>query len=364
MSVVAAERKWVAVGETIRGASHQRSELPNQDAVLVSLPAGGSLPAVLAVSDGHGSSKCFRSQEGSRMGVEVAVAELRDFAGSIDSLSLTEIHKSAQQDMPKAIVREWRKRVLVHFQEHPFSSEELEKLDDATRIAIEQGSAKNEPYIAYGATLLSVLMTREFVVFLQLGDGEILIVSERGQVQEPVDVDENLIANETTSLCQDDAWKKFRFRFQVLVESVPALVLLTTDGYANSFATPDGFRQVAADLFNMLETDGVDKVRESLPGWLADASHQGSGDDVSVAILYCEPQGPRPAAEITKTSSNAAAKTEAVAHPPATSFVVQFLDFLYTCYKRARHWFRRHPSVGLISSVLAVVMFVYILLFR
>ena len=42
----------------------------------------------------------------------------------------------------------------------------------------------------------------------------------------------------------------------------------------------------------MLDQEGVEPIARSLPSWLEEASQQGSGDDVSVAILYAPPVTP------------------------------------------------------------------------
>jgi hypothetical protein len=105
-------------------------------------------------------------------------------------------------------------------------------------------------------------------------------------VTRPIDRDELLIANETTSLCMDDPFPDFRFRFQYVGDSPPGLILLSTDGYPNSFRSQDGFLQVGTDLLDILCTDGGDSVEKDLPGWLREASSGGSGDDVTLGIVY------------------------------------------------------------------------------
>ncbi len=49
---------WAAVEATVRGASHARRDLPNQDATGAS-PAGTTV--VAAVADGHGDPRCCRA---------------------------------------------------------------------------------------------------------------------------------------------------------------------------------------------------------------------------------------------------------------------------------------------------------------
>src|SRR5436305_1513624 len=83
----------------------------------------------------------------------------------------------------------------------------------------------------------------------------------------PADV--RLFGNETTSLCLPDAWNDMHVDVQP--ESAPALILLASDGYANSFSDDAAFRRVGSDLLEMIRADGLDAVSQALPGWLADA---------------------------------------------------------------------------------------------
>lgn len=264
---------WKAIAASVRGATHLRSGLPNQDAVRTELAETRVLPAILAVSDGHGSDKCFRSHVGSQLAVQAAVSVLREFAAS-------HANEDDAANLPSEIVRRWRAAVSDDCATSPLS-------DDY----------RHEPVVAYGATLVCVLLGPDYLLCLQLGDGEILTASrDSTEVSQPIAADATLIANETTSLCQPEAEQNFRVRFQAFDQSQPpALILLATDGYPNSFATPEGFRQVATDLLAILDQDGVESVAAALPGWLEEASQFGSGDDVSVAILYA-PQPPRHAA--------------------------------------------------------------------
>jgi hypothetical protein len=118
-----------------------------------------------------------------------------------------------------------------------------------------------------------------------------LIVTPGGDVHPPLPPDQRLFGNSTTSLCEREAWRNFRVRFQALEGSLdpPALILLSTDGYANSFKEPAGFEQAAIDIHRQLQAGDLDQeiaaIRESLPGWLAEISQQGSGDDVTQGIL-------------------------------------------------------------------------------
>lgn len=383
-----AKKTWEVIGESVRGASHVRANLANQDAVAVELTGDNQLPAILVVSDGHGSAKCVRSHEGSRMAVDVARRNLRVFAdlAAQEKMPPNEIHRQARDRLPRKIWNQWREAVREHFAANPFTDEEAGKLNIATSLSAVRPTASSDstPYLAYGATLVAVLLGAvewtatqgngtdcpisetgpvanrgNYLVSLQLGDGEILAISgDTHQVEQPVAPDEELIANETTSLCQDDAPKKFRFDFRFLLEErLPPLLLLATDGYPNSFETPEGFRQVASDLLSLLERDGVTSVRQLLPGWLQAATNEGSGDDVTVAILYLPrpaDSAPREAAEPRGAAANAnnepsdLSKSESDHKPKAAASRNRMLS-----------WYCRHPAVGLFSTVLAVLLAIY-----
>ena len=64
------------------------------------------------------------------------------------------------------------------------------------------------------------------------------------------------------------------------------MILLSTDGYANSFSDEAGFLRVGTDILEQIHTHGVDWVKKSLHEWLCTATKQGSGDDITLGILY------------------------------------------------------------------------------
>ena len=278
--------EWRIVGASVRGASHLRSGLPNQDAIRWLPEPGTSLPLILAVSDGHGSAKCFRSDQGSRLAVDVACDVAREFLDTLSgSLSLSAIKRWVEENMPREIVRRWRDAIADHLSASPLTTAELDKLE-SQRDSEKRRQIVLDPVLAYGATLLIVVMTDSFIFYLQLGDGDILTVSDAGQVgRAPLPTDERLFANETTSLCGRDAWREFRSHFQVISGPLPALILVSTDGYGNSFRDEAGFLQVGADYLAMIREDGLDAINAGLETWLDEASQQGSGDDVTLGII-------------------------------------------------------------------------------
>jgi serine/threonine protein phosphatase PrpC len=277
--------EWRVMGETVPGASHLRAGIPNQDALLQVRESGRGLPVVVSVSDGHGSDKCFRSDRGSRFAVERTAQLVGEFLDeSRDPADHAAFEGRANDYLPREFVRRWREAVETDLKARPFTDAELEAVeqkDGARAIKLVAGN----PLLAYGATSLTVAVTDSFILYLQLGDGEIINVSAAGEVTRALPEDERLFANETTSLCTPDAEKNFRVRLQQIVDEPPALILLSTDGYVNSFSDTAGFFKVGSDLLDMLRADGFDPVNASLQGWLEEATRSGSGDDCTVALL-------------------------------------------------------------------------------
>jgi hypothetical protein len=122
------------------------------------------------------------------------------------------------------------------------------------------------------------------LLYLQLGDGEILSVTAQGTTTRPLPPDDRLIANQTTSLCQPEAWRDFRSAW-VTNGALPSLVLLSTDGYANSFRSDEDFLKIGQDYLEILREQGISSLAEELPAILTEATQQGSGDDITLAIL-------------------------------------------------------------------------------
>lgn len=259
--------EWRVVGRSVRGATHERNGLPNQDAIHWLPVSGRGSSAVLAVADGHGSPRYSRSHIGAALAVERGAQLVDEFLNSqvdVDNLSL--IKHAAEEWLPRALVRNWSEAVDEHLKSDP--------------LPLDEGSS-----IAYGTTLLIAAVTERFICYLQLGDGDILTVNDRGEVSQPLAKDERLLGNETTSLCATDAWRDFRVNFQPLTQSHPALVLLSTDGYPNSFRDEPGFFKVGSDLWQMIQEHGLARVEADLAGWLLHSTRAGSGDDVTLGIL-------------------------------------------------------------------------------
>jgi serine/threonine protein phosphatase PrpC len=251
---------------------------------------------VVAVADGHGSPKCFRSHVGSRFGVEIGLSAGRVVLGTARDEDETIYDTERAARLARAIVERWRDRVSEDLVRTPLTDTELaglEKTDGGRSREVVERS----PVVAYGATLLLAVVARRRVMMLQVGDGDILLVSPGGQTHRPIPADPRLIGNETTSLSGDSAVDDFRFAVAGTGDGGPALMVLATDGFSNAYTDDDAFLQVGSDLLEHVEHQGVGSVAHRLGEWLETASRH-DGDDVTVVVVSFVGPGATPAVSV------------------------------------------------------------------
>lgn len=259
------------------GANHVRQNLPNQDALKTQVKD----PFVMmALADGHGSEGCFRSHLGAQMAVDAAIDVLATTDLSLlDDYPEEKLTAWTKQWAEKTLML-WVKNVLDHLKEHPFEPDEVGNLTYKHRRTL----GKNALY-AYGSTLMAALVTKAFLLGYNIGDGDWLVY-QGDQVTNYHYKDDSTLGNATYSLCVAGSLQKAAYVVRSMVEK-PDLIFLATDGYHNSFRTTEGFYQVGKDVLALYRRDGIGVIAENLEAWTRDTSDQGSGDDVSVVMVFC-----------------------------------------------------------------------------
>lgn len=268
-------------GRSVQGASHIRSNTECQDSYKRTICDDGTI--IMAVADGHGSKGSPYSKTGSKIAANVFCDILKGlykgYSEQPEQL-LSYLNREGDITVSKAIDGEWKRRVI---ERHKKNKRAIGHLDD--------GSDDLAPvYKQYGSTLLGVMITRGFIFAFQLGDGDICFVSSNGleKLIEP----EKILGVETHSLSRTNAWEKaITVARRIDIEAcVPAMFTLSTDGYANSYATEDGFRSAVTEYLSLLNTHGEKAVSRSLRDWLSETSAMGCGDDITMLVAYFAPE--------------------------------------------------------------------------
>ena len=271
-----------------QGASHIESGLVCQDSV-------GSVRtesyAAIALADGHGSAKYFRSDKGSQFAVDAALACLDDFMRNMDGDPAIREDFLKQENwqryftqLEKSIISAWHEKVEADCSEHPFTEEELARVDEKHKAQYLAGESSES---AYGTTLITVCQSEDFWFGLHIGDGKCVVCNKDKTFSEPIPWDENCFLNVTTSLCGSNAIDKFRFAMRV--GDIPAATFIASDGIDDCFSASDNNQQLfkfygtVATLFAQEEESFA---KQQLEEYLPILSEKGSRDDMSVAMIY------------------------------------------------------------------------------
>jgi len=265
-------RYWGAILEKVTGASHVQKGTPCEDAGIYN-SEGQRL--IVAIADGHGSEKCPRAAKGAELAAQAAVYSLTIYANQIVTDKYEGKRRNAsrfaEETVPKNLLREWHRFVKEDYEKEPMLEHPPE--DDRALFKL------------YGTTVLAALMEKDYALFLQLGDGCIALFTKAGEVDKVFLLGDEFLGNETTSLSLPNAETAVELHYQHL-ENRAQGILLATDGFTNSFLSEADFNQYVVDLFAFRIKRGTEWLNKKLLGWLTELSSQGSGDDITVALVY------------------------------------------------------------------------------
>lgn len=300
--------------KSVQGASHIQSGKPCQD---YSLSYDMDGIQVLIVCDGHGGNTYFRSDVGAKIAAQITLDCLVNFAKCVSpasfvdkSFSITaqpkrnpfididgrklkynelsedqkKLARQAQsffdseckfkeeqeiiRDLLTRIISLWEKEIESDVRKKPFSKKEKDVLN----------GHGNEN--AYGCTLLAFLRTKDYWLSFHIGDGKIYICNQSLAWKMPVPEDCTCFLNYTTSLCDSNPLKEFRYAFCGEGEP-PFAVFLCSDGLDGSLRTSDNIQDFYEQIVG-LALDG-DDIESELLGYLPKLSETGNRDDISLA---------------------------------------------------------------------------------
>ncbi len=264
----------------VKGATHVRNQMPCQDNRRIVEISDNII--IVAVADGHGSSKCPRSDRGSMIAVnsfcEVMKSYLKVYGEDEAGLSnlITFLNREGDMRFAQDICEEWQARVKQSFYKN--------KVDGMTD---EDGNIKwTSVFSMYGTTLLGMLVTESFVFSFQIGDGDISVVTkdEVAPLVEP----ERFLGTETHSLSKLDAWRKAvaSVRRREIESKESYMYILSTDGFANSYTSDKEYQKTCNDYLQMIQEHGAETVQANLKNWLTETSELGCGDDITVVMVF------------------------------------------------------------------------------
>ena len=271
----------IAFVTSVAGASHIKNEKPCQDS---SVCVTDKKYILTVVCDGHGGEDYFRSDMGSGFAVNAAVECIsnKDVLAVLKKASEDKVREECILQLKKSIVAKWNDLVFAHFEQNPFAEIELAEASEKARGRYESGEQIES---AYGSTLIASLLTDDFWLGLQIGDGN-CAVFDGAEFSHPVPLDEKCFLNVTTSLCDKDAVNEFH---HVFLTEPPTAVFIGTDGIDDCFAGNDGlhdfYKTVMRQMTDTHDTDTLKTAQAELVDYLPRMSEKGSGDDMSIGFI-------------------------------------------------------------------------------
>ncbi len=272
-------KRYICEG-IVKGATHVRNQMPCQDNKKI-IKISDEI-TIIALADGHGSSKCPRSDRGSMIAVNsfyhIMKKYLEIYGEDEEDIThlMTFLNREGDVRFAQDVCEEWQARVKQSFYKN--------KVEGMTN---EDGSIKwPSVFSLYGTTLLGMLITDSFVFSFQIGDGDISAVTK--DAVEPLVEPEKFLGTETHSLSKPDAWRKAVTSVHRLeAESRESyMYILSTDGFANSYTSDKEYQKTCRDYLQMLQEYGIDVVQANLKKWLTETSELGCGDDITVVMVY------------------------------------------------------------------------------
>jgi len=313
-------RKEIVFSISKVGASHLPKGVPCQD---YSLKWEDENVQLIIVCDGHGSKTYVRSDVGSRLACEISKEVLLNFVGKtphilfrnrkgavtarpewddslwgaspnkpVEDMTETERQNYEQnqlffeqvkenrhldsffKNLFEEIYEKWGEAIKKDSEDNPFTAEEREAL----------GNHRLEK--AYGSTLMAFVKTKCYWFAFHIGDGRLISVDRHLDMVQPVPWDCNCFQNYTTSLCNTEPVKLFRYAFEGTGQ-FPAAVFCCSDGIEDSYGDyeidPKKLHGFYRGLLDQFVKVGEETTLKNIENFLPVLSEKGSRDDMSLA---------------------------------------------------------------------------------
>ena len=290
-----------------KGAKHVGDELCQDASIHIPLDNA----AIAVVADGHGSSRCFRSDIGSQTAVDVAENTIKFyFQNAPEAVTNPEDFRIELQGIVRQIINRWFAAVMKDEESHPLQKDpRLEGITEKYR----ERYINNADYRshAYGTTLLVAVMSESYWFGFHVGDGKCVVLYEDGSWKTPIPWDDKCSFNITTSICDDDSLSSFRYWFGIKesgggyaeyrygvkgqggdypapykTKSRPLAIFVASDGVEDSFPTVNNDNYVINFYRNRivgLAESGFDSFKEEINDFAKRFADRESKDDVSIA---------------------------------------------------------------------------------
>lgn len=270
------------VHASTQGYDHIKHDIPCQDSGQF---YESDYCKIFVVADGHGDSNCPRSQIGSETACDISITEMKKFYSDLVDTGWEEklYIEGEERDLLvrqlfSSIVAKWIKAVNEDLDSRPLTEKEKSGCD---RYIDSYEKGERLEHI-YGTTLIAGLLTNNYLLLLQQGDGRCVVFDKDGNAIQPIPWDEKCFANITTSLCDEDSIQRFRYAVVKLLDDPVIACFAGSDGVEDAFSSMDLMYSYYRELLIYASENGVEGLNNYLSTSLPEFSKTGSGDDVTI----------------------------------------------------------------------------------
>ena len=261
---------------SVQGASHIKKNKECQDA---SASYCDDFCSIAVICDGHGGNDYMRSAYGSKFASEVTLNNIKNFMNSVTAEEMRNNSNHLIKQLEASIINDWNEAIYNHFNENPFTEEELAGISDRAR---QKYTEQERIESAYGTTIIGVAMTDEFWIGIHIGDGKCVAVNPQGRFLQPIPWDNKCFLNATTSICDSDALSNFRHFYS---EKLPIAVFVGSDGIDDCFKDNEQLHNLYRTVLYSFMTNDFEAAVDELYDYLPRLSAKGSGDDMSISAI-------------------------------------------------------------------------------
>lgn len=216
---------------------------------------------ICTVADGHSTSYFEYSDKGSELACKAGIEVLEKYINKDKDYLENELNEFHIQ---KKVYERWLELVNEHFK------------------SINPVVFKTQ-YIKYSTTLICVLATDKFILFLNIGDGNI-VIKNKDKYKKLIKNDNVHIVN---SFGRNNAYINLNYRLEDIENYKNTNIILFTDGFEDSFKNDIELYQSLDKTVNKYSKNVFSRfiLKKYYEKYLSNLSKDNSLDDISIIFL-------------------------------------------------------------------------------
>ncbi|MCR8745014.1 protein phosphatase 2C domain-containing protein [Romboutsia lituseburensis] len=216
---------------------------------------------ICSVADGHSSDFFEYSHIGSKLACDISIDVIEN---EVDKNKDDLLMMLNNEIIQKKIYDKWMFEVKEdYYKTHP--------------------KAYKIEYLKYSTTLVTVAMTKRYILYLKIGDGEIIVNNDKNFLKVVPTKNNNIV----DSLGREDAFKNILFHVEDINDSAIDNIILFTDGYGNSFENEINLYKSLIKTINKYNSNIFSRLKllKEYNLYLTKLSESNSKDDISIIFL-------------------------------------------------------------------------------